>query len=88
MRPGGMTCKVILSELCSKRTPFDAFLMLKEIEEAEFLAFVESNVFSVLVMGHFELEQIEEAVRLLSSMFNRGIRLQAPQTRKQLSMTH
>ncbi|KAK4801750.1 hypothetical protein SAY86_022237 [Trapa natans] len=78
MRPDRMTCNVILSELCSKGRPCDAFLIFKEIERAGFSAFIGYDVFSALLMGLYELEHKEEALILAKLMLDRGIKIQTP----------
>ncbi|PKI41533.1 hypothetical protein CRG98_038044 [Punica granatum] len=78
MRPDGMTCNMILRELCSTGRPFDAFMLFREIDKAGCSAFVGSNAFSELLVGLTELNHKEEAVTLARLMLDRGIRLQAP----------
>ncbi|KAK4802504.1 hypothetical protein SAY86_000707 [Trapa natans] len=78
MRPDAVTCNMILRELCSKGRPFDAFLIIKEIEKAGFSAFIGHDVFSALIMGLYELNHREEALTLAKLMLARGIKIQAP----------
>ncbi|XP_031389963.1 pentatricopeptide repeat-containing protein At5g47360-like [Punica granatum] len=78
MRPDGMTCNMIIRELCSTGRPFDAFMLFREIEKAGCSAFIGSNAFSELLMGLTKLNHKEEAATLARLMLDRGIRLQAP----------
>ncbi|PKI79510.1 hypothetical protein CRG98_000141 [Punica granatum] len=76
MRPDGMTCNMIIRELCSTGRPFDAFMLFREIEKAGCSAFIGSNAFSELLMGLAKLNHKEEAATLArSGSLERGLEL-------------
>jgi pentatricopeptide repeat protein len=55
----------------------DGFMLCDEIENMEFLSSVDSDLYSVLLVGLCQQSHLVEAARLARLMLKKGIRLKA-----------
>ncbi|CAN8267155.1 unnamed protein product [Cochlearia groenlandica] len=82
IRPDGLACSLVLRELCLSERYQDCFLLYEEIEKAEGVSTIDSDIHSVLLLGLCEHRLSLEATKLAKSMVDKKMRLKVSQVEK------
>jgi len=77
VKPDSLACSILIKELCLEGRVLDGFMLCDEIENMEFLSSVDSDLYSVLLVGLCQQSHLVEAARLARLMLKKGIRLKA-----------
>ncbi|KAJ4704944.1 Pentatricopeptide repeat [Melia azedarach] len=78
VKPDGLACSIIFKELILWGKVLDVFRLYEEIENIGFLSSIDSDIYSILLLGLCQESHSVEAVKLARFMLEKGIRLQAP----------
>ncbi|CAA7058863.1 unnamed protein product [Microthlaspi erraticum] len=75
IRPDGVACSLVLRELCLLERYLDCFLLYEEIEKVK--STMDSDLYSILLLGLCEQGRSCEAAKLANSMLGKKLRLDA-----------
>lgn len=78
MRPDGMASSIVIKELCLEGRLLDGYHLCDEIESSGCLSTIDSDIYSILLVGLSEQKHFSEAVKLARLMLKKGIRPKAP----------
>ncbi|KAF8405445.1 hypothetical protein HHK36_010351 [Tetracentron sinense] len=78
VKPNGLACNSLIKEICSEGRALDGFGLYRELEKMEFLASVDTDIYSVLLVGLFQQGHLSEASKFASVMVERGVPLKTP----------
>ncbi|KAH7514210.1 hypothetical protein FEM48_Zijuj11G0064700 [Ziziphus jujuba var. spinosa] len=78
MRPDGLACSIMIKELCLEGRMLDGYHLCDEIESMGCLSSIDSDIYSILLVGLCRQKHSLEAVKLARVMLKKGIRPQAP----------
>ncbi|MFQ6632863.1 hypothetical protein Gotur_010087 [Gossypium turneri] len=76
-KPDGIACSLIIREICRKGRVLDGFCLYDEIEQMRFLSSIDSDIYSILLVGLCQQSHLVEAAKLARSMLDKRIRLKA-----------
>ncbi|KAJ0240586.1 Pentatricopeptide repeat-containing protein [Hirschfeldia incana] len=82
IRPDGLACSLVLRELCLLERYHDCFLLYEEIEKADVVSTIDTDIHSVLLLGLCEQGRSWEAAKLAKSMLDKKMRLKVSQVEK------
>jgi pentatricopeptide repeat protein len=77
VKPDSLACSILIRELCLEGRVLDGFMLCDEIEKMEFLSSIDSDLYSILLVGLCQQSHSVEAARLARLMLKKGIRLKA-----------
>lgn len=77
VKPDSLACSILIKELCLEGRVLDGFWLCDEIEKSEFLSSVDSDLYSILLVGLYKQSHLVEAAKLTRLMLKKGIRLKA-----------
>ncbi|XP_057975924.1 pentatricopeptide repeat-containing protein At5g47360 [Malania oleifera] len=78
VRPDSLACSILIKELCLEGRVQDGFSLYDEIEKKGFLSSIDSDIYSILLVGLCEQSHLVEAAKLARLMLERGVCLKAP----------
>lgn len=78
LKPDGLACSIVIKELCLIGRVLDGYQLSDEIEKIGFLSSIDSDVYSLLLVGLCQQGHSVEAAKLVRFMLNKGIQLRAP----------
>ncbi|CAN7026822.1 unnamed protein product [Brassica rapa subsp. trilocularis] len=82
IRPDGLACSLVLRELCLLQRYHDCFLLYEEIEKADVVSTIDTDIHSVLLLGLCDQGRSWEAAKLAKSMLGKKMRLKVSQVEK------
>ncbi|KAG2664510.1 hypothetical protein I3760_16G085500 [Carya illinoinensis] len=80
VKPDSLACSILIKELCLEGRMLDGFQLCDEIEKMKVLSSVDSDLYSILLVGLCQQSHLVEAARLAQLMLKKGIRLKASYT--------
>ncbi|KDP39911.1 hypothetical protein JCGZ_03442 [Jatropha curcas] len=81
-RPDGLASSFMIRELCLENRVLDGYCLYDEIEKIGCLSSIDSDIYSVLLVGLCQQSHSMEAAKLARSMLEKGIRLKPPYVNK------
>lgn len=78
MRPDGLACSIMIKELCLEGRMLDGYRLCDEIENMGCLSSIDSDIYSILLVGLCQQKHSLEAGKLVKLMLKKGIRPKAP----------
>ncbi|KAF5179615.1 Pentatricopeptide repeat-containing protein [Thalictrum thalictroides] len=78
IKPDGLACSKFIKQLCLEGNFLNGFEYYVEMEKRDFLASVDSDIYSILLVGLCQQGHLVEATRLINAMVERKIKLKAP----------
>ncbi|KAF3447422.1 hypothetical protein FNV43_RR12608 [Rhamnella rubrinervis] len=78
MRPDGLACSIMIRELCLEGRLLDGYHLCDEIESSGCLSSIDSDIYSIILVGLCEQKHSLEALKLARLMLKKGIRPKAP----------
>lgn len=78
VRPTSLSCSLMLKELCMKDRILDGFYLLDAIETRGYLSSIDSDIYSILLVGLCQKSHLTESTKLARIMLNKSILLRAP----------
>lgn len=78
LKPDSLASSLLLKELCMKDRMLNAFLLLNEIENTGCILTIDSDVYSILLVGLCQQGHFIEATKLAKIMLKKSIMLRAP----------
>ncbi|XP_039028557.1 pentatricopeptide repeat-containing protein At5g47360-like isoform X1 [Hibiscus syriacus] len=81
-KPDGIASSVMIREICREGRVLDGFLFYDEIERMQFISSIDSDIYSILLVGLCQQSHSVEAARLARSMLKKKIRLESPYVEK------
>ncbi|XP_050228371.1 pentatricopeptide repeat-containing protein At5g47360 [Mercurialis annua] len=75
VRLDGLACSLVIKELCLKKGVLDGYCLYDEIEKIGFLPTIDSDIYSILLVGLCQQGHSVEAAKLARSMLDKGIHL-------------
>nr|POE62026.1 pentatricopeptide repeat-containing protein [Quercus suber] len=77
VKPDGLACSILIRKLCLEGRVLDGFCLSDEIEKFEFITSIDSDLYSILLVGLCQQSHSMEAAKLARLMLKKGIRLKA-----------
>ena len=77
-KPDSIACSMMIREICHDRRVVDAFCLYDEIERMRYLSSIDSDIYSILLVGLCQQSHSVEAAKLARSMLEKRILLKAP----------
>ncbi|KAI5335669.1 PREDICTED: pentatricopeptide repeat-containing [Prunus dulcis] len=78
LKPNSLACSIMLKKVCLEGRVIDGFCLFDELEKMECLSSIDSDTYSILLMGLCEQRHLVEAAKLARLMLNKEIKLKAP----------
>lgn len=78
VKPDGLACGTLIKALCLEGRVLDGFHLFDEFENMEGLSYLDSDIYSILLVGLSQKRHSVEAVKLARLMVDRGIQLKTP----------
>ncbi|PON43142.1 Pentatricopeptide repeat [Parasponia andersonii] len=78
LKPDGLACSIMIKELCLVGRVLDGYQLFDEIEKIGYLISIDSDIYSLLLLGLCEQSHSVEAKTLARLMLKKRIRLKAP----------
>ncbi|PIA27779.1 hypothetical protein AQUCO_07500002v1 [Aquilegia coerulea] len=75
IKPDGLACRFFIKQLYAEGEILNGFAYFLEMEKTDCLVSVDSDIYSILVLGLYERGHLVEATRLLNAMVKRNIKL-------------
>ncbi|KAL9231155.1 hypothetical protein vseg_006413 [Gypsophila vaccaria] len=73
VRPNGLACSILLKDLCASGRFIDAFQLFEDVEKKGFVVTIDSDIYSMLLVGlHRQMNEVE-VERLSGLMAEKGI---------------
>ncbi|GLT91102.1 hypothetical protein SLE2022_090090 [Rubroshorea leprosula] len=82
IKPDSLACSIMIKEVCLEGRVLDGFYLYEEIEKMGFLSSIDSDIYSILLVGLCQKGHSVEAEKLARLMVERGIQLKAPYTNR------
>ncbi|KAB2036882.1 hypothetical protein ES319_D03G033300v1 [Gossypium barbadense] len=77
-KPSGIACSTMIREICHEGRVLDGFCLYNEIERMQYISSIDTDIFSILLVGLCRQSHSVEAVKLARLMLRRRICLEAP----------
>ena len=77
VKPDSLACSILIRKLCLEGRVLDGFCLSDEIEKFEFITSIDSDLYSILLVGLCQQRHSMEAAKLARLMLKKGIRLKA-----------
>ncbi|KAM1385769.1 hypothetical protein ACFX2I_032037 [Malus domestica] len=78
VKPNSLASSIILKKLCLEGQVVEALCLFDELEKMQCLSSIDSDVYSILLVGLCQQKHLVEAAKLARAMLNKGIKLKAP----------
>ncbi|CAJ1972731.1 unnamed protein product [Sphenostylis stenocarpa] len=78
VRPDTLASSLLLKELCMKDRVLDGFYLLEAIENKGCLSSIDSDIYSILLIGLCQRSHLTEATKLAKIMLKKSVPLQPP----------
>lgn len=75
VKPDGVACTLVIKELCLEERVLDGFNLCNEVDRNGYLTSIDSDVYSILLVGLCEHDHSVDAAKLARLMLKKGIRL-------------
>ena len=76
-KPDSLASSILIRELCLEGRVLDGFYLFDEVETFEFLTSIDSDLYSILLVGLCQQSHLVEAAKLARLMLKKGIGLKA-----------
>ncbi|KAH1113615.1 hypothetical protein J1N35_006993 [Gossypium stocksii] len=77
-KPSGIACSTVIREICREGRVLDGFCLYNEIERMQYVSSIDTDIYSILLVGLCRQSHSVEAVKLARLMLRKRIRLEAP----------
>lgn len=77
-KPDSIACSMMIREICREGRVLDGFFLNDETERMQYLTSIDSDIYSILLVGLCKRNHSVEAAKLARSMLEKRIRLKAP----------
>nr|POF27275.1 pentatricopeptide repeat-containing protein [Quercus suber] len=77
VKPDSLACSILIRELCLEGRVLDGFYLSEEVEKLEFFTSIDSDLYSILLVGLCQQSHLVEAAKLARLMLKKGISLKA-----------
>ncbi|KAG8659489.1 pentatricopeptide repeat-containing protein At5g47360 [Manihot esculenta] len=78
VKPDGLACSVMIKELCLKNRVLDGYCLYEETEMIGCLPTIDSDIYSILLVGLYQQGYSAEAAKLARTMLEKRIPLKPP----------
>lgn len=78
IKPDTLASSLLLKEFCLKDRVLDGFYLLDAIENKGFLSSIDSDIYSILLVGLCRENHLMEATKLATIMLKKGVSLRPP----------
>ncbi|KAK9927628.1 hypothetical protein M0R45_024804 [Rubus argutus] len=78
VKPNSLVCTIMLKKLCLEGFMVDGYCLFDELEKMECLSSIDSDTYSILLVGLCQQRHLVQAAKLARVMLNKGIKLKAP----------
>lgn len=78
LKPDSVACSLMVKQLCSEGRMLDAFCLYEDIERMEGLLAIDSDIYSILLVGLYQQNHYVEATKFAKLMLERRVSLKAP----------
>ena len=78
IKPDTLASSLLLKELCLKDRVLDGFYLLDTIENMGFLSSIDSDIYSILLIGLCQKNHLTEATKLAKIMLKKAVPLRPP----------
>ncbi|XP_004300367.1 PREDICTED: pentatricopeptide repeat-containing protein At5g47360-like isoform 2 [Fragaria vesca subsp. vesca] len=78
VKPNSLVCTIMLKKCCLEGRMVDAYCLFGELEKMECLSSIESDTYSILLLGLCQQRHLVEAAELARVMLSKGIKLKGP----------
>ncbi|CAI8600891.1 unnamed protein product [Vicia faba] len=78
IRPDTLASSLLLKEFCLKDRVLDGFYLLDTIENMGFLSSIDSDIYSILLIGLCQKNHLTEATKLVKIMLKKAVPLRPP----------
>ncbi|XP_074269048.1 pentatricopeptide repeat-containing protein At5g47360 [Silene latifolia] len=75
LRPDGLACSILLKTMCGEGRFLDVFHLLEDVEKKGFVVTIDSDIYSVLLVGLCQGRNVSEVVKLSSLMIEKRIQV-------------
>ncbi|MBA0824484.1 hypothetical protein Goarm_021154, partial [Gossypium armourianum] len=77
-KPSGIACSTMIREICHEGRVLDGFCLYNESERMQYISSIDTDIYSILLVGLCRQSHAVEAVKLARLMLRKRIRLEAP----------
>ena len=77
VKPDSLACSILIRELCLEGRVLDGFYLSEEVEKLEFSTSIDSDLYSILLVGLCQQSHLVEAAKLARLMLKKGVSLKA-----------
>ncbi|XP_022718690.1 pentatricopeptide repeat-containing protein At5g47360-like isoform X1 [Durio zibethinus] len=77
-KPDSIACSIMIREICNEGRVLDGFFLYDEIERMRYLSSIDSDIYSILLVGLCQQNHLVEAAKLARLMLEKKIHLKAP----------
>ncbi|XP_062029954.1 pentatricopeptide repeat-containing protein At5g47360 [Rosa rugosa] len=78
VKPNSLVSTIMLKKRCLEGRMVDAYCLFDELEKMECLSSIDSDTYSILLVGLCQQRHLMEAAKLARVMLSKGIKLKAP----------
>ncbi|KAK7252788.1 hypothetical protein RIF29_36992 [Crotalaria pallida] len=78
VKPMTLSCSLMLKELCKKDRVLDGFYLLDALEKMGYLSSIDSDIYSILLVGLCQKNHLMESTKLARIMLKKSVLLRAP----------
>ncbi|KAK5843504.1 hypothetical protein PVK06_005961 [Gossypium arboreum] len=77
-KPSGIACSTMIREICREGRVLDGFCLYNEIERMQYISSIDTDIYSILLVGLCRQSHSVETVKLARLMLRKRICLEAP----------
>ncbi|MBA0765839.1 hypothetical protein Gotri_014960 [Gossypium trilobum] len=77
-KPSAIACSIMIREICREGQVLDSFCLYNEIERMQYFSSIDTEIYSILLVGLCQQSHSVEATKLARLMLRKRIRLEAP----------
>ncbi|KAH1098093.1 hypothetical protein J1N35_015014 [Gossypium stocksii] len=77
-KPSAIACSTMIRETCREERVLDGFCLYNEIERMQYFSSIDTEIYSILLVGLCQPSHWVEAAKLARLMLGKRIRLEAP----------
>ncbi|TYI40688.1 hypothetical protein ES332_A02G180500v1 [Gossypium tomentosum] len=77
-KPSGIACSTMIREICREERVLDGFCLYNEIERMQYISSIDTDIYSILLVGLCRQSHSVETVKLARLMLRKRICLEAP----------
>ncbi|PPD69638.1 hypothetical protein GOBAR_DD33477 [Gossypium barbadense] len=77
-KPSAIACSTMIREICREGQVLDSFCLYNEIERMQYFSSIDTEIYSILLVGLCQQNHSVEATKLARLMLRKRVRLEAP----------